>query len=211
MDRQKHPHVVGQPVMQADQSWTALRLGTARKNRTVRFLDGRCHRRCASRVGRREPRNAKNGRQTGQSWSCLAVLSYLVGRDIYRYVHENVHVNERTPIYIYLFNKTIRQRGFWGSNPRISRHFRCHSHRLGRQDSHPRARQARRRVPPRTLHRLFHAVLMSPTWDDTHVGNAGASVAAAVKQPIGLAEMYICTLISMLVFIPCEAPWSKRR
>ncbi len=189
--------------------WTALRLGTACKIRTVRFFDGRCLGRLASRDGPRELKNAKNRQKTGQSWSCLAVLSYLVGRDIYRYAHENVH--EKEPLYIYLFNKTTRQRGFWGSNPRIFRHFRCLGRCLGRQDSHPRARQARRRVPPWALHRLLHAVMQARAWDGIHTGDGRTSVADALIPPASATEMHTCTLIPMLVFIPCEALWSKRR
>ena len=180
------------------------------ENRAVRFLPPLSRASCQPG---RSPRAKKREKQAenGPIPVCLAVLSYLSGRDIYRYGHENVHVNGEEPLYIYIFNKTIRQKGFWGSNPRIFRHFRCLGRCLGRQDSHPRARQARRRVPPRTLHRLLHAVLMSPTWDGIHVGDDKTNVADALIPPASATEMHTWTLISMLVFIPCEVPWSKRR
>ena len=61
------------------------------------------------------------------------------------------------------------------------------------------------------LHRLFHAVMAARTWDGIHVGDGRTSVAAALMQPAIATEMHACTLISMPVFIPREAPWSKRR
>lgn len=53
------------------------------------------------------------------------------------------------------------------------------------------------------------AVLLSPTWAGTYVGNARTIAAASLMQPTIVSEMYTRTLICLPDFIPCEAPWSK--
>ena len=104
---------------QASVSLDSTSPGTARKNRTVRFLDGRCLGRLCQpvAVARGGKKRRKTARRRGQPWSCLAVLPYLVGRDIYRNAHENGRARRRTLyISIYLTRQQDRQ-VFWAPNP----------------------------------------------------------------------------------------------
>ena len=154
-------------------------------------------------------KNAKTGGKLANPGPVLlSCLTWL--EETHIDTHTRTYTKKNPYIYIYLTRQQDKG-GFWAPTPVFSGTsvvlgavLAGKTRTLG-QDRHA---VACRRGP---LHRLLHAVMAARTWDGTHVGNAGTRVAAALMQPTSAPGMHTCTLISMLVFIPCEAPWSKRR